>query len=1142
MKIHLPLPLRALIVPIGISACLQTNRVYAAAQPPSDVPLVGFKNPASYPVLTSLVFTSYGSGTASPAATRISLSGTSFFLAAGIEDKGLFDVIFRPAYSATYSGQAIQLDNGSSLMIENLNTLGFYAHNHRQPYNTSGSAIKATDSSVMLRLNTSVIFDNNHAPNGAGGAIAAWDSPVTLSLNGRVIFSNNSCGNTSGGAIYHHSIDNANNDSSPLSVSQNAYVEFSSNTASNGGAIQMYDCNLRITDNGILAFLSNEATQGSGGAINSSGKTIIIFDNKDITFSANKSTSDGGAISGTLALNQNDDVKFSKNFTKSTGGAIYASPSSLSSILENGKLVFEENASTESGGAIRCSNLDINHNGTILWQKNTSGKNGGAIATSAPYAATLNLNHNERIEFTKNTAVESGGAIHSFRSDVNLSDNGFCSFLGNTSGKNGGAIFLDNSGYHHEAQIRNNNSIIFDSNTTQVDGGAIRLSGSTLMIKGNNSVIFSNNSAGNLGGAINFNFDLSIIDNKSTVFRGNYVKTPDGAALNAIYQASPYTLGELELAANDGQNITFYDPITLDSEAPVVLNAYIPEGADTPTVATGTIVLSGEHTAVDLEAILARESLNPDAATRERLLAQSRLTSVKGETTLYGGTFLVKENAVYQGSNYQTEAGSITHLRNGGLMNFQQKAVFAPGSTLIVSGVRPVGLSAASVSMQGATLEFRLSGTGSAPLLTLTGNADLSGATFNLLADNGHTTLSSGTYTLLQINGDLSQTSSIALNLVGITADKSELVYNPETKTWTWTSENITVEKPADPDEPGIAGDPEETPGTPDTPGDPGHPQNADIPAGLADASINTLWASTQNLDSFSGILRNHSTRISLDTTGRSAVWFDTIGNFYRQSSNGTHAGYDYSAWGAALGGEYQVEPHLQIGAGLGHTFGKNTTKLGYGRIDQDTLLGGAYANIRLMQQQQHSLWLSTTGAFGIARNHGTIASPDLPGIGMRGSWDETVWQLDMRLAWSYAVTQSTAVYAFAGIQYATGKQDAFTLPGENGDYRFTGNSLNRTRIPIGIGIRHNLAAWSFMADASVIPDIARTNPAARIQDAQSNHATVRGVDPGRCAFEFNLGAAYSLTDNWSLTAGYGITTTGDTVQQNARIGTSYAF
>lgn len=82
MKIHLPLPLRALIVPIGISACLQTNRVYAAAQPPSDVPLVGFKNPASYPVLTSLVFTSYGSGTESPAATRISLSGTSFLLRA----------------------------------------------------------------------------------------------------------------------------------------------------------------------------------------------------------------------------------------------------------------------------------------------------------------------------------------------------------------------------------------------------------------------------------------------------------------------------------------------------------------------------------------------------------------------------------------------------------------------------------------------------------------------------------------------------------------------------------------------------------------------------------------------------------------------------------------------------------------------------------------------------------------------------------------------------------------------------------------------------------------------------------------------------------------------------------------------------
>lgn len=1163
MKIRLPKSLHTFI----LGATLSTGTANAHTHnPPVSEPSIGWENPASHTVTGDMEFTSYPfhcvDKSESPTYThwiytRIKLTDTHFTLSADTSNKGRYNVTFNPDaypsgppiigegyvdYTDPYRGQAFNLTGHSGLVIENLNILSFLSHDCRQTYNSNGSAISAADSPVTLQHNNKVIFDNNHAPNGAGGAIATWDSPVSLAFNGELIFSGNTC-NAPGGAIYHNSTDNAKNDNSPLSIKNNTLVTFSDNKASTGGAIYAHDSNIKITGNTTLAFTRNHAISGPGGAIGASiaaEKSITISNNGSISFASNQSSANGGALDGASFFSGNQAVHFSDNKSGAWGGAI--NTPSLSSMNDNGDISFRTNISGDSGGAIRCKDFNLLDNKNILFDNNMAATNGGAIATENAYGGTLQIMGNELVEFANNTANQDGGAIYSSRGSLNLSENKTLSFTKNHATQHGGAIFLKASGYYHDIQITNNGTVHFDANISSGNGGAIRLDGNALSIIGNKSVAFTNNGAGGSGGAIDFNFDLSITDNDRTTFRGNYIHVQNGAVLNAIHQSAPYGSGRIILAANQGKTLSLYDPIILESDAPVILNRHTPPGADAPIVSTGTIVLSGEHAAGDLDAILASENITPDAAARQQLLDQSRLTSVRGQTTLYGGTFLVKENAVYQGSNYRAEAGSITHLRNGGQMTFQQKAVFTPGSTLILSGNRPVSLTAASVSMQGASLEFRLSGTGTTPLLTLNGNTDLSGATFNLLADTGHTSLSSGTYTLLQINGGLSQTSSITLNLVGITADKSELAYNPETKTWTWTSEDITVEKPADPDEPGIAGDPEETPGTPETPGKPERPQSADIPSGLADASINTLWASTQNLDSFSGLLRNHSTRISLDATGRGTVWFDTIGNFYRQSSNGNHAGYDYSAWGAALGGEYQVEPHLQIGAGLGHTFGKNTTKLGYGRIDQDTLLGGAYANIRLMQQQQHSLWLSTTGAFGIARNHGAIASPDLPGIGMRGSWDETVWQLDMRLAWSYAITQSTAVYAFAGIQYATGKQDSFTLPGENGDYRFTGNSLNRTRIPVGIGIRHNLAAWSFMADASVIPDIARTNPAARIQDSQGNRTTVRGVDPGRCAFEFNLGTAYSLTDNWSLTAGYGITTTGDTVQQNARIGTSYAF
>lgn len=1126
MKTHLPLCLRTFI----LGASLITIST-AGETLPVDSPEINW-NPVlpSYTVHSDMIFSDYGY-TKQP--NRINLDNHAFSISAAENEKGLYSILFESAYNTgdmPYEGSAIYLNHGAGFQMENLKEITFRNNYNVYNKNHSSAAITASESSVSFIRNTSINFLNN------AQGIYVGNGSLTMDHNQSILFKDNMFGG----------IRMALMPGGTLSIQHNALVTFSDNQANNGGGISLAYGSMAISNNGTIEFHRNKALEatGGGGAIQIYNTGNAVFQNNlNIDFIDNSTEGIGGAIGqGSFTMKDNGTITFLRNSAPSSaavnGGGAVGNNNDATSFINNHEVRFEQNKSGASGGAIKTYGLSFQQNWKLVFDNNTAQSNGGAISMDK---GAFILDNNDHTSFTDNIAMASGGAIYVFGGNTTLSGNQNVEFSNNSAGYDGGALSIASP-----MQIVNNGTVSFTSNRAGTDGGAIRQSTSRttlLAISGNKAVSFTDNSAGEKGGAINFDYSLSIANNDSTVFRGNHIRTQNGIILNSIYQAardsSPYGSGKTELSANTGQLLSFYDPITLEAKASLSLNRYTPEGTDIPIVTTGTIVLSGEHAAGDLDAILARENISPDAAARQQLLDQSRLTSVRGQTTLYGGTFLIKENAVYQGSNYQTEAGSITHLRNGGLMNFQQKAVFAPGSTLIVSGARPVGLSAASVSMQGATLEFRLSGTGSVPLLTLTGNADLSGATFNLLADNGHTTLSSGTYTLLQINGDLSQTSSIALNLVGITADKSELAYNPETKTWTWTSENITVEKPADPDEPGIAGDPEETPGTP---GDPGHPQNADIPAGLADASINTLWASTQNLDSFSGILRNHSTRISLDTTGRSAVWFDTIGNFYRQSSNGTHAGYDYSAWGAALGGEYQVEPHLQIGAGLGHTFGKNTTKPGYGRIDQDTLLGGAYANIRLMQQQQHSLWLSTTGAFGIARNHGTIASPDLPGIGIRGSWDETVWQLDMRLAWSYAVTQSTAVYAFAGIQYATGKQDAFTLPGENGDYRFTGNSLNRTRIPIGIGIRHNLAAWSFMADASVIPDIARTNPAARIQDTQGNRATVRGVDPGRCAFEFNLGAAYSLTDNWSLTAGYGITTTGDTVQQNARLGTSYSF
>ena len=941
---------------------------------------------------------------------------------------------------------------------------------------------------------------------------------------------------------------------SSLQLTGNGYDLTVQNTASGSNFYVKEDSSLELSNMGNIIFTEN-STKYSGGAFRIERGTLSITGNGNITFSDNSvAIGKGGAIylilGSTQELTGNGNIVFSQNYVSNDGGAIYLHSDSLNArttqtISRNGHLEFSGNHTGTDGfgGAIHLalSRQDITDNASLTFSGNTGAGVGGAICIiDSSIQFILN---NGNITFSDNTA----GTIDSVQ--------GF-----------GGAIvgFINT-----EQTIAGNDTVSFQRNVAKNSGGAIYLAfNSTHTLQQNGQLVFSRNSAG-VGGAIALDdASLTIADNASVIFRGNYSFALDPASsidpdtqprLNAIVgtvtldaNAQPEPI--LNLSAPDHGTITFHDPIVLQAannngltttDAVLLnLNGITSTGGTSEATGSGTIVLTGENAEQDLHAAWQREQdrrsdaglaplPTPDEAAWQTMLEDSRTTSIKGAAVLHGGTFAITNGAAYRGEDFTTMPGSMLHLRNNASMNVRN-AIFSSGSRLEISGSAPSRISADNLTAGGTTFGFRLSGPSGTPMLSITANTFTFGNNaFVLSPDQGITHLADGSYTLLHFTGqDNLHTlfSSSTLRFEGIEAETSEFSWNEEGTELMWKGSGIIVT---------------EFRPEPPSPGDPDHPATpalSDAATMAAAVSINTLWTTTRSLQRFTDSLRTHSVQLSTGQEGRGKIWFDTIGSFLSQNGERGLPGYDFSSWGAALGGEYDMTPYLTLGAGIGSLYGKNKADGGISSIDQALTMGGLYANIRLMEHKNDTLWLSAATAFGHSRNNGHASARDGSST-LAAKWNENAWTGDLRTTWIHALNESTALHCFAGVRYTAANRNAFTASNGNAENdRFGKADLTTIQLPVGAGLSHLSGKWSFYGEMSVLPDAGRNNPHASLVDSHGNRYTVDGINPGRCAVELQAAAAYALTPNWQLTAGYQMETTGDTTQQRVTLGTAYSF
>ncbi|AAP97948.1 outer membrane protein 7 [Chlamydia pneumoniae TW-183] len=169
-----------------------------------------------------------------------------------------------------------------------------------------------------------------------------------------------------------------------------------------------------------FTFSNIDATTASGAAIGSeaANKTVTLSGFSALSFlksPASTVTNGLGAINvkGNLSLLDNDKVLIQDNFSTGDGGAINCAGSLK--IANNKSLSFIGNSSSTRGGAIHTKNLTLSSGGETLFQGNTAptaaGK-GGAIAIAD--SGTLSISGDSGdIIFEGNTIGATGTVSHS---------------------------------------------------------------------------------------------------------------------------------------------------------------------------------------------------------------------------------------------------------------------------------------------------------------------------------------------------------------------------------------------------------------------------------------------------------------------------------------------------------------------------------------------------------------------------------------------------------------------------------------------------------------------------------------------------------------------------------------------------------
>lgn len=924
----------------------------------------------------------------------------------------------------------------------------------------------------------------------------------------------------------------------------------------NLGDISVKSNNIAIT-NSALPSNNPSIYQGIFSALNLAGygvNTLQIKDSGDISFSNNSISFANSVGYGAPIL----------SFCQYQGSSEEYTVVSIDG--NNKKVLFDSNSVTGS----RDGNVSIT-GGCILIAVPASGMayNHPKVTISGSESLTLSNNVVSATSLS-GTAKVYGGALYGGGYQIfDLSDNKAVNITGNsaTATAKGNATASGGGAYGNELRLSNVQNVTISGNKVESysENGAADSSGAgcmleTLVITNNGTVEVSDNvasadgatSSSVMGGGLAAAFAtltgneeikilnnginaakrteatttsavgggiesacLTIADNKNATFRGNYITNGNQTTLSALTLVTYPGLGSfLDVSALKDGSVYFYDPINVTDAngEPVVNFNKATDGVEGS--GEGTIIFSGKHTEEDLGKHLGK------TPTAEELEA-SRTSSVACETKLHGGTMRIEEQAVFSAEKFTVQEDSNATVQvkdatlkadsmefgNSSTLETEGKAsveadslTFAAGSSLIMNGTGST-INASAITFENGS--------------SLTLNVDMSSesATTHAFAITSDDAVMDGTITL-----NLNFTQNLRAGSYKI------LLSNKEE----WTPDNVTTTGLAENDGEVVWKDgmlylnlSQDKVSVHDPLADAVQAANWGV-YNSSHAFTNLLWAPRTNT-----VMLNHSTdgkssHMTTDAAGITRAWGSAYSSFSRNSSSGNFAGAEYNIFGAAIGVEHQFKSGKSIGVAFGYDCGK-ASPFSTSRVDQESwhaALYGRAAEWKMGSKSTLSIdWSAATGS--TTSEHNALGS----------DWSQENIQLDARVTYSYAHTERTNLYAFAGAQYYAQSDDSTA--------RVQADSMQNLRMMMGGGASYMMTArTSVYAEALMFCDAMRHNPDVTVDGF--HYGT--GANPGRLGGSITVGAQYQLTPDWALRGSYSYEGSEDSNVHSINVGAVYSF
>ena len=283
-----------------------------------------------------------------------------------------------------------------------------------------------------------------------------------------------------------------------------------------------------------------------------------------------------------------------------------------------------------------------------------------------------------------------------------------------------------------------------------------------------------------------------------------------------------------------------------------------------------------------------------------------------------------------------------------------------------------------------------------------------------------------------------------------------------------------------------------------------------------------------------------------LREAGTTRTWASALAMSDSVDSSSTTNGYDYNAWGAAVGVDHAFAKNTVIGVAFGCSWGENEADDGNGyydagTIDQDAKMVALYGTHKFRTKGlMNDVKLNAFAAYGWFENDSTRTALK-SGNEAAAKWDSNAYVLSASLSRDITSDDGLVVSPYVGVEYTKAGMDDFTEKGKHYGAGYTADQdYSNLAVKVGVNVSTSFGGFTPYAGIAYINDVSRD--AAKVTATGRNTIEGKSALPGRDALQLKVGANWQITESMDLNAGYTAELRSKATEQSANVGIGITF